>query len=108
MPSALVTSSGFGFDMAAGQPGQGVVPSRELYRVPCVDLSSRDELSNNCIFWPRYCQGEFVLMDKPGDCMLELTEEESRALTVVVLVTNTKSQTYGAAHHANLKKVRVA
>ena len=37
--------------------------------------------------------------------MLELTEEESRALTVVVLVTKTQSQTYGAAHHANLKKV---
>ena len=47
-------------------------------------------------------------MDKPGDCMLELTEEESRALTVVVLVTKTQSQTYGAAHHANLKKVCVA
>ena len=47
-------------------------------------------------------------MDKPGDCMLELTVEESRALTVVVLVTKTKSQTYGAAHHANLKKGRVA
>ena len=37
--------------------------------------------------------------------MLELTDEESRALTVVVLITNTKSQKYGAAHHANLKKV---
>ena len=47
-------------------------------------------------------------MDKPGDCMLELTEEESRALTIVVLVTKTKSQTYGAAHHANMKKVLVA
>ena len=47
-------------------------------------------------------------MDKLGNSMLELTEEESRALTVVVLVTKTKSQTYGAAHHANLKKVRVA
>ena len=46
-------------------------------------------------------------MDKPGVSMLELTEEESRALCVVVLITKTKSQTYGAAHHANLKKVCV-
>ena len=37
--------------------------------------------------------------------MLELTEEETCAFTVVVLITNTKSHTYGAAHHANLKKV---
>ena len=43
-------------------------------------------------------------MDKPGVSMLELTEEESGALTVVVLVTKTESQTYGAAHHSNLKK----
>ena len=97
-----------GSTSARGEAGQSAVASKELYRVPCVDLSSRHLLSSNCIFWPRYCQGSFVLMDKPGDCMLELTEEESRALTVVVLVTKTKSQTYGAAHHANLKKVRVA
>ena len=50
---------------------------------------------------------KFVLMDKPGVSMLELTEDDSRALQVVVLITNTKSQTYGAAHHANLKKVCV-
>ena len=97
-----------GSTSARGEAGQSAVASKELYRVPCVDLSSRHLLSSNCIFWPRYCQGSFVLMDKPGDCMLELTEEESRALTVVVLVTKTKSQTYGAAHHANLKKVRVS
>ena len=97
-----------GSTSARGEAGQSAVVSKELYRVPCVDLSSRHLLSSNCIFWPRYCQGSFVLMDKPGDCMLELTEEESRALTVVVLITKTKSQTYGAAHHANLKKVRVA
>ena len=72
---------------AHGEAGQSVVSSQELYRVPCVDLSSRDELSNNCIFWPRYCQREFVL---------------------VLMVTKTQSQTYGAAHHANLKKVCVA
>ena len=97
-----------GSTSARGEAGQSAVASKELYRVPCVDLSARHLLSSNCIFWPRYCQREFVLMDKPGDCMLELTEEESRALTVVVLVTKTQSQTYGAAHHANLKKVCVA
>ena len=91
-----------------GEAGQSVVASKELYRVPCVDLSSRHRLSSNCIFWPRYSQGNFVLMDKPGDCMLELTVEESKALTVVVLIPNTKSQTYGAAHQANLKKVGIS
>ena len=96
-----------GANSARGEAGQSAVASKELYRVPCVDLSSRHRLSSNCIFWPRYCQGQFVLMDKPGDCMLELTEQEARALSVVVLITNTKSQTYGSAHHANLKKVCV-
>ena len=94
-----------GATSARGEAGQSAVASKELYRVPCVDLASRHSLSSNCIFWPRYCQGDFVLMDKPGACMLELTEEETRALTVVVLITKTKSQTYGAAHHTNLKKV---
>ena len=97
-----------GATSARGEAGQSAVASKELYRVPCADLSSRHCLSSNCIFWPRYSQGNFVLMDKPGDCMLELTEQESRALSVVVLITNTKSQTYGSAHHANLKKVCVA
>ena len=96
-----------GAKSARGEAGQSAVASKELYRVPCVDLSSRHSLSSNCIFWPRYSQGQFVLMDKPGVSMLELTEEESHALTVVVLITKTKSQTYGAAHHANLKKVCV-
>ena len=93
-----------GAKSARGEAGQSAVASKELNRVPCVDLSSKHRLSTNCIFWPRYSQGQFVLMDKPGDCMLELTGQESRALTVVVLITKTKSQTYGAAHHANLKK----
>ena len=97
-----------GSTSARGESGQSAVASKELYRVPCVDLSARHLLSSNCIFWPRYSQGAFVLMDKPGVSMLELTEEESRALTIVVLITKTKSQTYGAAHHANLKKVLVA
>ena len=92
---------------ARGEAGQSAVASKELYRVPCVDLSSKHRLSTNCIFWPRYSQGQFVLMDKPGVSMLELTEDESRALQVVVLITKTKSQTYGASHHANLKKVCV-
>ena len=93
-----------GSTSARGEAGQSAVASKELYRVPCADRSSRHSLSSNCIFWPRYSQGQFVLMDKPGVSMLELTEEESRALTVVALVTKTKSQTYGAAHHSNLKK----
>ena len=94
-----------GAKSARGEAGQSAVASKELYRVPCVDLSSRRRLSSNCIFWPRYSQGTFVLMDKPGDSMLELTEDETKALTVVVLLTKTTHQTYGAAHHASLKKI---
>ena len=37
--------------------------------------------------------------------MLDLTDEEAEALIVVVLYPKTKSQRYGAAHHANIKKV---
>ena len=96
-----------GAKSARGEAGQSAVASRELYRVPCADLSSRHSLSSSCVFWPRYSQGQFVLMDKPGVSMLELTEDESRALQVVVLITKTESQTYGASHHANLKKVCV-
>ena len=96
-----------GSTSARGEAGQSAVASKELYRVPCVDLSSRHSLSSNCIFWPRYSQGQFVLMDKPGVSMLVSTQEDSRALSVVVLITKTKSQPYGAAHHANLKKACV-
>ena len=64
-----------GVTSARGEAGQSAVVTKDLYRVPCVDLSSRHCLSSNCIFWPRYSQGTFVLMDKPGDCMMELTED---------------------------------
>ena len=40
-----------------------------------------------------------------GASMLELTEEERRALVVVVLRTNTKAERYGASHQLNWKKV---
>jgi len=64
-----------GATSARGEAAQSAVASKELYRVPCVDLSSRHRMSSNCIFWPRYCEGNFFLIDKPGDCLLELTED---------------------------------
>jgi hypothetical protein len=37
--------------------------------------------------------------------MLQLTEEEHRALSIIVLRTDTKAERYGASHHLNWKKV---
>ena len=49
--------------------------------------------------------GEFQLEDGPGERMLELTQEEQRALQVVFLRTQVKQEKYGAAHHFDWKKV---
>ena len=40
-----------------------------------------------------------------GESMLDLTEEEQRALQIVSLVTSVKAERYGAAHQLNWKKV---
>ncbi len=60
--------------------------------------------AKECVSWPRYCRGEFVY-GQAGPSMLELTEEEQRALVIVVLRTDVKKEEYGAAHQFNWKKV---
>ena len=48
--------------------------------------------------------GLFALLRKThydGPSKLELTEEECRALSIVVLRTDTESERYGASHHLN-------
>ena len=45
------------------------------------------------------------MRNRIGDSMLDLTEEEYRALIIVHLRCEVKSQKYGAAHHLNWKKV---
>ena len=55
--------------------------------------------------WPRYNQGTFSLESSVGASMLELEEEERRALRIVVLRTNVKKEKFGAPHQLNWKKV---
>ena len=90
---------------AQGCAGQDEVKSGELYMVPCVDVASKKDMALECFFWPRYRLGSFVLFGTDGDCMLDLTEVEHRALNIVVLRTSYKAERYGAAHHINWKKV---
>ena len=54
---------------------------------------------------PRYRDGEFQLEDGLGESMLELTQEEQRALQVVCLRTVVKKETFGAPHQCHWKKV---
>ena len=77
-----------------------------MYRVPrdrqAADI---DPWARECVTWPRYRDGEFVLAHGPGESMLQLTEEEQRALQVVCLRTEVQQEKYGAAHQFNWKKV---
>jgi hypothetical protein len=81
----------------------------QLYRIPRLaapGASARDlNWAAECVTWPRYLHGEFSLQHTTGVGMLELTEEETRALQIVVLRTEVKPQRFGAAHQVNWKKV---
>ena len=90
---------------SSGGVGQDVLQSSELYVVPCVLDGSRKTMAPECAFWPTYRQGSFVDFVTAGDCMLDMTTEECRALQIVVLKTNVQKQAYGAAHHLNWKKI---
>ena len=70
---------------AAGGVGQDVLQSGELYPVPCVVDGSRKSLAPECVFWPTYRQGSFIDFATTGDCMLNMTLEECRALQIAVL-----------------------
>ena len=74
----------------------------ELYRVPriCQPWHALKE----CITWPRY-QFQVFASDHRGDSMLDLTDEEKRALQIVVLKTDVRQERYGATHQFNWKKV---
>ena len=78
----------------------------QLYRVPRIrQAADPHPWARECVTWPRYRGGEFLLEDGPGESMLELTQEEQRALQVVCLRTQVKQEKYGAAHQVNWKKV---
>ncbi len=88
--------------MAGSSTGPVVSRTGELYRIPLVVKSGGE--AKECVSWPRYWQGEFV-RDQAGPSMLELTEQEWRALVIVVLKTEVKQERYGTAHQFNWKKV---
>ena len=77
----------------------------QLYRVPRIREAGDTTIwAAECVTWPRYQHREFLLGNKSGPSMLDLTEEETRALQIVVLKTTLKQERYGASHQYNWKK----
>ena len=91
------------------QPKPAPCKTGELYKIPRKGDDMSSKWPEQCVHWPYYDEGmkRFTLDTKKhtGASMLELTEEERRALVVVVLRTNTKAERYGASHQLNWKKV---
>ena len=88
---------------ASGGP---VSRTGELYSIPYVRGDARPfiAVSKECRTWPMYVHGVYQVVTS-GESMLALSEDEKRALQIIVLKTNVKQERYGAAHHANWKKV---
>ena len=79
----------------------------ELYKIPrmVADGAAFQAWSPECIKFPRYHHGAFHLQNTTGQSILELTEEEQRALRIVCLKTSVQAERYGGAHQLNWKKV---
>ena len=83
----------------------------ELYVIPCVFPPQQPLLLGQWRrTWPRYHEGEFKDGKSPGPqfagaSMLELDQEERRALQIVVLRTEVQKERYRATHQLNWKKV---
>ena len=75
---------------AGGGGGQEVVRTGDLYKVPSTDNALMSKMASECVFWPRYRQGQFVDFGTDGESMLELTVEECRALQIVALRTQVR------------------
>jgi len=78
-----------------------VSETQHLYVVPrvwepTVDIDHEQQLYT----WPRYQGGKFS-HGGSGESMLDLTEEEWRALQIVVLRTDVRKEQYGAVHQFN-------
>ena len=63
---------------------------------PSYDLDHEQQLFT----WPRYQDGKFS-HGGSGESMLDLTEEEWRALQIVVLRTDVRKEQFGAVHQFN-------
>ena len=84
---------------------ESTVATGALYSIPRIGDRHSEQWAPECMTWPRYHQGVFSLESRYGDSMLELTEEERRALRIVVLRTTVKKERFGATHQYNWKKV---
>ena len=80
-----------------------VSKTSQLYCIPY--LGAAGPVPVECRTWPRYRWGRFDDSFTAGDSMLELNQEERRALAIVVLNTKLAKETYGAHRHYNWKKV---
>ena len=61
-------------------------------------------VSKESITWPVYVDGIYKWA-AAGESMLSLTEDEKRALQIIVLKTNVQAEKYGGHHQLNWKKV---
>ena len=90
---------------ASWKKDRPVSETQHLYVVPRVWEPSYDLDHEQQLFtWPRYQNGKFS-HGGSGESMLDLTEEELRALQIVVLRTDVRKEQFGAVHQFNWKKV---
>ena len=86
--------------------GGPIARTGELYTIPYMRREGAPfmAVSKECRTWPMYLHGVYQVVDA-GESMLALSEDERRALAIIVLRTNCQQERYGAAHHSNWKKV---
>ena len=60
--------------------------------------------SRECVTWPTFEHGEYHTRSQSGESMLELNQEERRALQIIVLMTQVHKEAYGSVHQFNWKK----
>ena len=81
--------------MALWKKFQPVSETQHLYVVPRVWLPGTDLNHEQVLYtWPRYEHGKFALGGS-GESMLDLTEEEWRALQIVVLRADVRTNSIG-------------
>ena len=81
--------------------------TQELYRVPRIAEGPRPlSWAKEVVTWPRYEAGAFRLGGR-GVSMLELTQEEADALSIIIVNTSVRQEKYGAAHQFNWKKTGI-
>jgi len=73
---------------------QAVEKTGQLYRVPRVSVNGIEcSWSVECVTWPRYADGEFSFR-MTGESMLDMTVDEVRSLSIIVLRTDLRQERY--------------